>query len=128
MCMLVYLHTLDAQDNRKLEPYLYKLSTSNRIYLSKFRCTSNYMPISKVYKLTDTYDTKCKICDKNEIGAEFHLLSICPVFQKDRNRLLKRYYGTFPSMYKFIELMSTTNTKDLRKLAEFAKIIIRTFQ
>ena len=34
------------------------------------------MPISKVYKHTDTYDTKCKICDKNEIGDEFHYLFI----------------------------------------------------
>ena len=69
------------KDNRKLEPYLYKLYTSNRIYLSKFICRSNYMPISKVYKHTDTYETKCKICDKNEIGDEFHYLIICPVFQ-----------------------------------------------
>ena len=81
-----------------LEPYLYKLSTSNRIYLSKFRCRSNYMPVSKVYKHADTYDTKCKICDKNEIGDEFHYLFICPVFQEDRNRLLKEYYRKFPSM------------------------------
>ena len=114
--------------NRKLEPYLYKLSTSNRIYLSKFRCRSNYMPVSKVYKHADTYDTKCKICDKNEIGDEFHYLFICPVFQEDRNRLLKEYYRKFPSMYKFIELMSTTNMKDLRKLAQFATIIIQKFQ
>ena len=39
------------------------------------------MPVSKVYKHADTYDTKCKICDKNEIGDEFHYLSFCPVFQ-----------------------------------------------
>ena len=39
------------------------------------------MPISKVYKHTDTYETKSKICDKNEIGDEFHYLIICPVFQ-----------------------------------------------
>ena len=86
------------------------------------------MPVSKVYKHADTYDTKCKICDKNEIGDEFHYLFICPVFQEDRNRLLKEYYRKFPSMYKFIELMSTTNIKDLRKLAQFATIIIRKFQ
>ena len=28
------------KDNPRLEPYLYKLYTSNRIYLSKFRCRS----------------------------------------------------------------------------------------
>ena len=116
------------KDNRKLKPYLYILSTSNRIYYSTLRCRSNYMPISKVYKHTDTNDTKCKICDKKEILDEFYYLFICPVFQEDRNRLLKEYYRKFPSMYKFIELMSTTNMKDLRKLAEFATIIIRKFQ
>ena len=84
----------------------------------------------QIYKYIYTYDTKCKICDKNEIhvGDEFHYLFICRVFQEDRNRLLKEYYRKFPSMYKFIELMSTTNMKDLRKLAEFATIIIRKFQ
>ena len=64
----------------------------------------------------------------NEIGDVFHYLFICPVFQEDRNRLLKDYYRKFPSMYKFIELMSTSNMKDLRKLAQFATIIIRKFQ
>ena len=49
------------KDNRKLEPYLYKLSTSNRIYLSKFRCRSNYMPVSKVYKHADTYSLSARI-------------------------------------------------------------------
>ena len=30
-----------------------------------------------------SYDTKCKICDKNEIARdEFHYLFKCPVFQK----------------------------------------------
>ena len=59
---------------------------------------------------------------------EFHHLFICPVFQEDRNRLLKEYYRKFPRLYKFVELMSTTNMKDLRKLAQFATIIIRKFQ
>ena len=105
-----------------------KTSTSNRIYLSKFRCRSNYMPISKVhvYKHTVTHDTKCKICDKNKIGDEFHDLFICPVCQEDRNRLCKKYYPKFPSMYKIIYIIA--NMKDLRKLAEFATIIIRKFQ
>ena len=61
------------------------------------------MSISKVYKHTDTNDTNCKICDINEIGNELHYLLKCPVFQEDRNRLLKKSYRNFPSMYKFIE-------------------------
>ena len=65
-----------------------------------------------MYKHTDTYDTSVKYGMK----------------MKDHNRLLKKYYQNFPSMYKFIELMSTTNIKDFRKLAEFAMIIIQKFQ
>ena len=53
------------------------------------------MPISKVYKHTDTYDTKCKICDKNEIGDEFHYLFICPVFQEDREDCSKSITENF---------------------------------
>ena len=63
------------------------------------------MPVSKVYKHADTYDTKCKICDKNVIGDEFYSLFICPVFLEDHNSLFKEYYRKFPSMYKFIELI-----------------------
>ena len=48
---------------------------------------------------------------KNEIEDEFHYLVICPVLQEDSNRLLKEYYQKFPSMYKFIELMSTLHNK-----------------
>ena len=131
---LVYLHILDAHIMYYLKitgnwSHIYiNYLLAIEYYLSKFRCRSNYMPVSKVYKHADTYDTKCKICDENEIGDEFHYLFICPVFQEDRNRLLKEYYRKFPSMYKFIELMSTTNMKDLRKLAQFATIIIRKFQ
>ena len=86
------------------------------------------MPASKVYKHADIYHTKCKICDKNEIRDKFYYLFICPVFHEDRNTLLKKYYRKFPSMYNFIELMSTTNMKDLRKLEDFASIIIRKCQ
>ena len=83
------------------------------------------MPVSKVYKYADTYEIKCRICDKNEIGDEFHYLFICTVFQEDRNRFFKEYYRKFPNMYKLIELMSTSI---LRKLAKCATTIIRKFQ
>ena len=86
---LVYLHTLDAhnyyvlfKDNRKLELYLYKMSTSNKIYLFKFRCRSNNMPDFKVYKHADTYDTKCKICDKDEIEIQLSTDLFVQYFRK----------------------------------------------
>ena len=38
----------------------------------------------------DTYDTKFKISDRNEIGDIFHYLFIWPIFQVDRNGLLSK--------------------------------------
>ena len=78
-----------VKDNLKFKPYLYKSSLSNRKCLSKFRCRRRYLPVSKVYKHADTYDSKCKICDKNKIGGEFYYQFICPAFQEDCNKLLK---------------------------------------
>ena len=53
------------------------------------------MPISKVYKHADTYDTTCKICDKNEIEDESHCLYIYPVFKEDRNNFPKSITENF---------------------------------
>ena len=64
------------KDNRKLEPYLYKLSTSNRIYLSKFRCRSNYMPVSKKYintRIHMTPSVKYVIKMKLEMNSTIYL-------------------------------------------------------
>ena len=41
-----------------------------------------YFVSCKVYKHKDTYDTKCNICDNNEIGKEFYYQSIFSVFIK----------------------------------------------
>ena len=102
---LVYLHTLDAHIMYYLKisgnwNHINKLSTSNRIYLSKsniiiiiirrrnlysalFRICSNALNVLKLLdveaticqflkyintQINMTADTKCKICDKNEIG------------------------------------------------------------
>ena len=85
----VYLHTLDAY---KIILYYLKISGKwNHISI-------NYIPAVEYTYLnlgteaticqspkytgintqTNNYDTKCKICGKNEIGDEFHYLFICP--------------------------------------------------
>ena len=55
-----------------------------------------------IIALTETYDIKCKICDKNEVGDEFQYFIICIAFQEDR--LVKEYYRKYPSIYKLAEL------------------------
>ena len=44
---------------RILELYISKLGTSDTMYLAQFRCRSNKLPISKVYKPDMFNDTTC---------------------------------------------------------------------
>ena len=114
---------------RILEPYLSKLGTSNIIYLAQFRCRSNKLPISKLYKPELFYDTTCTLCTKNETGNEFHYLFICPYFHAERIRFVKKKNITyiFPVFLKIKQLLTTTCKSELRKVALFISVIPKTF-
>ena len=52
------------QNNGKLKSHLYKLSTCNKVCLSRFRC-------------------RCDICAKREIEDKFHYALVCPEIYND---------------------------------------------
>jgi hypothetical protein len=47
------------------------------------------------------------------------LLLICPVYDKLRTQLIKRYYRTIPSMFKCVELLKGGNKLQLRNFAKY---------
>ena len=65
----------------------------------------------------------CNLCDKNEIGDEFHNILECNYF----NNIQKKYIDTCkrkrPNIIKFSELMNTKNKIKLTKLCKFIKVI-----
>jgi len=57
----------------------------------------------------------------DDIEDEFHFVLKCKIFQDFRNYLIKPYlyYWKKPSMYKFIQLLSSNNIRELCNLGIF---------
>ena len=71
-----------------IEPYLTSLPKRLYIPLIKFR-TSNYkLPIETGrWENINIEDRKCQLCDKNDLGDDFHYLLTCSYFDHDRKKL-----------------------------------------
>ena len=61
----------------------------------------------------------CPTC--HIVGDEFHFVLICNVNNLStlRKQYIDRYYITRPSMFKFIQLLNTSNAKTVQNLAIF---------
>jgi len=66
------------------------------------------------------------MCTGNMIENEFHFLLSCPVYSELRQKYMKRYYCTWPTIRKVTSLM-TSNSKlqllNTAKLLYFANKI-----
>ena len=62
-------------------------------------------------------ERKCVYCDLLE--DEFHFVLECKCYTELRNKYIPRYFFRRPSMFKFVELLNTTNTKILRNLSTY---------
>ena len=111
------------KDVFKLENYLL-MEDKYRINISKFRCRYNHLPISRKYSFDYDCDIRCKHCLQNDIGDEYHYLIRCDYFLHERQLFINKYYIQHPSVYKFIQLMQTENSKNRVNLARFITIII----
>ena len=92
-----------------------------RIALSRLRMSSHRLEVEMgrwVRPVRVPYDErKCRVCGLLE--DEFHFLLECPVYRNLRNMYIKKYYYARPSMFKLMELFSTSNKKDIRNLATY---------
>jgi hypothetical protein len=62
-------------------------------------------------------ERKCRVCNTNDIEDEYHFILICPQYELLRKTYIKRCYYNKPSMYKFIDLLKSSNIQVLNKLA-----------
>ena len=113
----------------KMEKYLVDLNYQQRIAISKFRCRSNYLPISKSrFPTEDDYEESyiCPLCRKNEIGDEYHYLFICPFFVDERREYLPEI-PSHPDVHHMILLFDNNETDKLRSLSYFIKLVMAIF-
>lgn len=116
------------KDNINCEKYLTILHGTNLISMFKFRSCNHKFPVEKGrWEGIDYIYRKCELCQKNDIGDNFHYLLSCPYFQNQREQYLDSYYYKRPNVIKYKELLNTTNEKKLRHLSIFMKYLINHF-
>ena len=69
-------------------------------------------------------ERKCATC--NKIDDEYHFLLECSTHSLNRIRFIKKYYRKRPSMSKCIQMMATSNKKELRNLAKYVYTCFKT--
>ena len=98
-------------------------------YTCKFRCLSHKLPIEKGRFLNiERNERICLLCNKNELGDEFHYLFNCEFFHRSRIQCLPIWSFRSPNSLKFEKLMNSDDRAVLTKLALFIKIIFTKFQ
>ena len=67
---------------------------------------------------------KCRLCENNDVGDEYHYLLTCSFFADLRRQYIQKYYFTRPNILKYKELLSLTSPRKLVKLSSFIRILI----
>ena len=65
----------------------------------------------------------CKLCQKQEIGNEFHYIMECPFFKYKRKLLIKQKYIQNPNMKQLKNLVTSKNRKELTNICNLIKEI-----
>ena len=114
----LYQHLVD---NFTLQFYLRKfLDTRCQIYIAKFRLSSHNLKIeSGRFHNVTRRNRICNLCQLQDIEDEFHFILKCPIYNEYRQKFVKRYYRTRPSVFKLTQLLSTNNIKELNNLGKY---------
>ena len=111
----------------RLESYLLKLNTPERIYISKLRCSNLKIPVEtgRWYGIPKN-ERICHFC-RNGVGDEYHILFICEnqEIKNIREKYLPQYYTVNPREYKLKGLMMYCHTELYRQLAHFIRMLTR---
>ena len=126
-----YFYYKEFTTNYCFKNYFKILPADLWIPFCKFRTGNHRLPIEfyswEKFKKPRN-ERRCNICNKNDIGDEYHYVMICPVFEEIRDLYLAPYYKIRPSVHKFISLMQCDNKKQLFRLARFIKEILNVIQ
>lgn len=117
------------KDNIQLEQYLTLLQPKHYLPLVKFRTGNHNFPVEVLrWEGVPLSERKCLLCDRSEVGDEFHYLLCCKYFDTQRQMYIQNYYIQRPNVVRYKELMSMTSQTKLRKLSIFISIILKHFQ
>ena len=98
------------------------LPKSLRIALSRLRLSSHPLLIETGRYGNNRTERRlrlCTFCNTGDIEDEFHFIVICPLYTDIRKIYIDRYYYKKPSVFKFTELMNSSDDVKLLKLGKF---------
>ena len=103
----------------KLEKYLVEFKDKDRVILSKFRCRNHKFPVTgNRFTEVDQNELKCDLCNRNDLGDEFHYLLECPHFQNERKEYLGRpCFNNKANVYVVYSMFNDKKTVKIKKYA-----------
>ena len=109
------------------EKYLKDLSPFHRIAITKWRCRSNYLPISK-NRWTPDDSILCPFChDDDYIGDEIHYMFKCNFFHEERTK----YIGNITNdndQLNYKRIFESDNLDVIKNLANFVYYVMKLFE
>ena len=112
-----------------LEKYFTILPPNLMYNMCKFRCGSHKLPIEmgRFFSI-DRSERICDLCNKEELGDEFHYLFNCTFFKDERKKFIPEYLYNVPNTISFSELMNSDDKYVLIGLSKYAKIVMFVFK
>ena len=107
-----------------LEKYFTILPPDLMYNMCKFRCGSHKLQIEMgKYFSIDRSERICDLCNKEELGDEFHYLFNSTFFKDERKKFIPEYLYIVPNTISFSELMNSDDKYVLIGLSKYAKIV-----
>ena len=114
-----------------MQHYLRKMPPEIWIPLIKLRTANHKLPV-EIYSWSILYRKRekrlCSLCDKEDVGDEYHYIMVCPFFQAARDEFFPKYFRKKPSVFKFLQLVDSNNATTLKGLARFLNILFSIFK
>ncbi len=114
-----------------IEPYLrYNTCRDLRINFTKVRLSSHRFMVERGRWLKPKVqyeDRLCTLCNEHDIQDEYHIMMKCAYFTAIRTKYIKKYYYVRPSMYKYLQLMNTNNSRERFRLMLLCKLITKEY-
>lgn len=110
------------------EGYLRTLNGSLLLTMFRFRTANHKLPVETGrWNNIDLPERKCQLCDKRDLGDEYHYLLSCKYFRSERRASIDPYFYQSPNVLKFKELLQISDAEKLVKLAKFMRLIMQRF-
>ena len=105
----------------KLEKYVECVSNDKlRSELAALRLSAHNLETERGRHIDVPRENRiCRLCSMGMVESEFHFLLVCPLYTSIRRKFLTS--TSWPSVAKFINIMSSNSNRFLMKLAKFIK-------